>query len=203
MATVEQQRRTPVARPAAKSDAKWMADVLARAFWDDPVFTWLHPRVATRYAALRRFFLAEVRMSLRRGRILTTDDLGAVSVWAPPGKWKTPPLDAARMAPSGVFLAHEPVVAAKFFFHMEKQHPTEPHWYLATLGSDPGRKGSGSAKALLETVLGECDRDGLPAYLESSKFENVGYYERFGFEVTGEIQVGDSPTLWSMWRPVK
>jgi hypothetical protein len=41
-----------------------------------------------------------------------------------------------------------------------------------------------------------------PAYPESIKAENVPYYQRFGFEVTGELDVpGGGPTLWPMWRP--
>ncbi len=39
------------------------------------------------------------------------------------------------------------------------------------------------------------------AYLESSNRLNVPLDERFGFEVTAEIQTGDSPTIWPMLRP--
>jgi len=42
---------------------------------------------------------------------------------------------------------------------------------------------------------------GLPAYLESSKESNVGYYETFGFAVTREIRIPGGPALWPMWRP--
>ena len=55
--------------------------------------------------------------------------------------------------------------------------------------------------ALLAPVLGRCDREGLPAYLESSKESNIAYYERFGFAVIGELQAAPGgPTLWPMWR---
>jgi hypothetical protein len=42
---------------------------------------------------------------------------------------------------------------------------------------------------------------GAPAYLESSKESNVGYYETFGFAVTREIRIPGGPALWPMWRP--
>ena len=48
--------------------------------------------------------------------------------------------------------------------------------------------------------LSRCDAEHAPAYLESSKPDNVPYYERFGFEVTGEIVVPNGPTLIPMWR---
>ena len=48
--------------------------------------------------------------------------------------------------------------------------------------------------------LSRCDAEHAPAYLESSKPANVPYYERFGFEVTGETVVPNGPTLIPMWR---
>jgi len=50
-------------------------------------------------------------------------------------------------------------------------------------------------------VLERCDADAIPAYLESTKAENVGFYEGHGFRVTEEIEPPpDGPTLWCMWR---
>ena len=44
------------------------------------------------------------------------------------------------------------------------------------------------------------DRDGLPAYLESSNPANISLYERHGFEVMGRIRVADSPVMTPMLR---
>ncbi len=53
----------------------------------------------------------------------------------------------------------------------------------------------------MRSGLNRCDADHAPAYLESTKPENVPYYQRFGFEVTGELTVPDGgPTMWQMWR---
>ena len=41
--------------------------------------------------------------------------------------------------------------------------------------------------ALLRSRLRRCDKEGLPAYLESSKLENVPLYQHFGFHVTGAL----------------
>jgi len=54
---------------------------------------------------------------------------------------------------------------------------------------------------VMAPVLDICDREGLAAYLESSKESNVAFYRRRGFEVTGEVSVPDSSVrLWLMWR---
>ena len=44
------------------------------------------------------------------------------------------------------------------------------------------------------------DREHLPAYLDSTNPRNVSFYERHGFEVTGQWQTGESPPIISMLR---
>jgi len=58
----------------------------------------------------------------------------------------------------------------------------------------------GMASALLEPTLRRCDRDRLPAYLESSNEANLPFYGRHGFEVVAQISIADGPTLWPMLR---
>jgi predicted N-acetyltransferase YhbS len=84
---------------------------------------------------------------------------------------------------------------------MKKVHPEEPHWYLAIIGSDPDVRGKGFGQVLMQSRLDRCDAEHAPAYLESSNPANVPYYQRFGFEATGEITLPDGgPSLIPMWR---
>ena len=53
----------------------------------------------------------------------------------------------------------------------------------------------------MQPVLTRCDTDGIPAYLESTKERNVGFYEHHGFAVVGCVDIPlDGPALWLMWR---
>jgi hypothetical protein len=49
-------------------------------------------------------------------------------------------------------------------------------------------------------ALARCDQEGALAYLEASKPENVPFYLRYGFEVTGQIQIGAAPPVTPMHR---
>ena len=87
---------------------------------------------------------------------------------------------------------------------MQGNHPEEPHWYLAVIGSDPTVRSKGYGHALMHSRLERCDAEYAPAYLESSNPDNVPYYTRFGFEVTSEIVLpSGGPTIWPMWREAR
>jgi predicted N-acetyltransferase YhbS len=69
------------------------------------------------------------------------------------------------------------------------------------IGSDPTVRGKGFGQALMRSRLDRVDAEHAPAYLESTKHENVPYYQRFGFTVTREIVLSNGgPTMWAMWR---
>ena len=53
---------------------------------------------------------------------------------------------------------------------------------------------------LLAPTLARADDDGVPAYLETQKFENIAFYARHGFTVVHEVTLPGSPTVWAMQR---
>ena len=86
---------------------------------------------------------------------------------------------------------------------MGRYHTSEPHWYLPLIGVDPARQGKGYGAALMRHALAACDRDGMPAYLESTNPRNVPLYERHGFALLGTIQAGSSPPIFPMLRTAR
>ncbi|OBK22137.1 GNAT family acetyltransferase [Mycobacterium asiaticum] len=197
---------TAQARPARKADVGELARTLGRAFFDDPVTTWIVPDDDVRRAQLHRVFATMTRHHhLAKGGVEVACDgpgIGAAALWDPPNGWQESRWAQLRQMPAflrvtGLRSARGRVVQEI----MKREHPEEPHWYLAVLGSDPTVRGKGFGQVLMQSRLDRCDAEYCPAYLESSKPENVPYYERFGFRVTGEITIPDGgPTLWPMWR---
>jgi ribosomal protein S18 acetylase RimI-like enzyme len=83
---------------------------------------------------------------------------------------------------------------------MKRHHPSDDHWYLAMLGTEPAQQGRGVGSAVLEPVLERADLDGVGAYLESSNPVNLAFYERHSFRPTGTLDPGGCPPLTTMWR---
>ena len=191
-------------RQARHDDLGPIAGALARAFHDDPVMTWMFGRRdGPRLRRLSRFMASEARRRHHRhgGLVLTADGHPGAALWDPPGMWRTSWREVARSAPM-LARAIGPRIprALRGLALIERAHPREPHWYLAVLGTDPPQQGRGVGAALIEPVVARCDDESLGAYLESSKPDNVPYYERFGFRTTGQIDLPGGPPLWPMWR---
>lgn len=188
---------------ATAADVAPVAAALAKAFDDDPVMTYLVPDEATRPRRLAGLFTVLMqRHHLVQGEIWTDDGHPGAALWDPPDHWKLPARQQILALPSLLrILGRRTFSGLQSLGEVEKQHPKEPHWYLAVLGTQPESQGKGIGSALLAPVLERCDAEGIPAYLESSKERNIPFYARHGFEVTGEIKLGKSgPMVWPMWR---
>jgi len=189
-------------RPATTDDLPWAQDVLGRAFEDDPVWEWVVPpdrsRRHSRLATIMGLF---VEAHLPHGEVFVTDDRSAMGVWCPPKTWRVPGSFYLRKSPRIVHaLGLSRVRSLMALGAIEKAPPREPHHYLAMLGTDPLHQGKGHGGSLVSTVTTRADAEGVGCYLESSKESNLAFYNRFGFEVTGEFHIPDGPTMWFMWR---
>lgn len=198
---------TPQARSAHKPDIGELAATLSRAFFDDPVMEWILPDADRRPRQLSRMFTAMTRHHhLAHGGVEVACDgpgIGAAALWDPPNHWLETRREEWAMVPTFLRVFGLRTAQARGVQEvMKRVHPEEPHWYLAAIGSDPGVRGQGFGQALMRSRLDRCDAEHAPAYLESSKPENVPYYQRFGFTVTEVIALPDGgPPLWAMWRP--
>ncbi len=184
------------ALPAKRADISELSHALGRAFYDDPVSIWIMPddrstggapAAILRDGRPRHHHLAgggcgsgqrRSRLSARQRCGIRRDGgstrLREQLMMMPSFHPRFRIADDSRLHKLNELLEQ-----------MKQQHPEEPHWYLAVIGSDTAVRGKGFGQVLMRSRLVRVDAEHAPAYLESSKPENVPYYQRFGFEVTG------------------
>jgi GNAT superfamily N-acetyltransferase len=189
-------------RPPREGDVDRLAVALARAFHDDPVTCWVYASARRRPHWSTRFFAWQLRRLMPQDVSWTTEDgAGGAALWALPGRWREDVGDTVkllRLTLPGV-LPRLPRVL-RGLGQVELRHPVQEHLYLAVLGVDPDRQGQGVGSQLIRPGLDLCDRERLPAYLETGKEANLAFYGRHGFEVVDRLDLPKGPPVWFLWR---
>jgi GNAT superfamily N-acetyltransferase len=193
-------------RRARRPDIAAVAATLAGAFTDDPAWSWVFADRATREAQLLAVWTLLLEGGIDHGWVWTTPGAEAATLWIPPGLPELAPAQAAGIGP----LFHEllgPDVgrAEALTERFTTARPTAPdHYYLSLFGTRPDSRGRGIGMALLADNLAVIDREGRPAYLESTNAANLDRYRSVGFVDRDVIDLpGDGPDVTTMWRDAR
>jgi GNAT superfamily N-acetyltransferase len=185
-------------KTATAADEAAAIDVLILAFAADPVVRWTWRDPTVYLASFPAFARAFGGRAFAHGSGDYVDGYAGAALWLPPGVHPDGP------ALNAIFKRSVPEAIGKdgaaLMEQMGRYHPRGPHWYLPLIGVDPACQGRGYGAALMRHALSRCDRDGAPAYLESTNPRNITLYERHGFERLGTVQVGTSPPIVPMLR---
>ena len=151
---------------------------------------------------LQKMFRALLRAAVARGATVLTDpNRRGAAIWQPSHDRSFGVGGSLRTGWSMVSGGARMRRGIALMRITEARHPKEPHWYLAVLGTDPAHQGHGVGSALVRHVVEATANTETPAYLETETEANVAYYDRLGFRVIDEVDVGrDGPHLWLMWR---
>lgn len=167
-------------------------------FSTDPIARWFYPKASDYFRWFPQFVRAFAGAAVDHDSAYCTQNYSGAALWLPPGvKPDEEALD--RIVRESLPQQRHPEAFA-LFEEMGANHPEEPHWYLPMIAVDTMRQNLGIGSRLMEAALRRVDKDGLPAYLESSNPRNISLYRRFGFEVVGEIRAADSPVMTPMLR---
>jgi ribosomal protein S18 acetylase RimI-like enzyme len=188
----------PIVRVLAPDDENAAIVTIVLAFAADPMTRWTWPNPDQYLAAMPRMARAFGGRAFAHGSALATDGFTGVALWLPPGV--EPDNEGLSAVMQSTVAPAQLEDGAGIFEQMAAYHPHEPHWYLPLIGVDPAHFSEGHGDALMAHALERCDRERVPAYLESSNPRNVSLYERHGFEPLGAIQAGSSPPIIPMLR---
>ncbi|KAF3906406.1 hypothetical protein ABW20_dc0105046 [Dactylellina cionopaga] len=188
------------------------------AFADDPFAGWIYDQ--PKFSPKRNHASLTIRMKwgMRNGHIFVAHTpekrCAGVAMWVGPKPLATKPTWddwwqdwALWFRQLGMNSRFGRECQAK----MQSEAWTNPegYWFCNILTIHPECQGKGIGKALMKVVFDQADAEGVPCYLESSKFEpNVKIYEKMGFRFVKDIKCDDGEaacTLFSMIRdaPVK
>lgn len=191
----------PIAiHPLASDRLPILADVVGRAFSDDPMILWpLSEANEDRREQLVRFFSAIYDGWFDRGSFWEAGDGLGFANWFPPG------------GATGVFETSEDIQATldaitddggtryEMLWAAIDERVPDDVWFLDMVAVDPDHQGRGIGSALIRFGLERAVPDGADAFLETAISDNVSYYERFGFRVVEDCEpIPGGPHLWFM-----
>lgn len=192
-------------RLVESGDVPELSGLLARAFEEDPWMSWMFQEQEFRVTLAEAWMKVEMQcaknmnsswLSLENGEVV------AGSIWAPPGKDLHEGNSFRQLW--YLVLGANPGRADELrrgLSNIGEMHPKEPHYYLNTVGVEPGLVGRGHGGGIIRHTLDHADQQKKPCYLESSSERNIPLYERLGFKIIHGIEMPDGPTMWGMWRP--
>ena len=194
--------------PLTEENLGAAAESLARAFYNDPLQSYVFPDENERATRSPAHFAAALRYGMLFGEVLTTEGkpLGA-SVWLPPETWEITPERATAAGFDDLPDVMGEEAANRFFsvlgaidpYHHRDVPPA--HWYAMVVGVSPEAHGQGLGRALLEPIMNRADAEGLPCYLETAQPNNVSFYEYLGYKKVVEVVEPQSGLrLWTFRR---
>lgn len=195
-------------RQLTLSDKEAAARVIAQAFKDDPLISFMLPFRLTRASTLRKFFRAYGEVNIKNGR-----GYGSGEPLSGIAYWKFPEQDNLSISVK-VLAGFLPLLFTMYpigymrakgilgqIESLHAKHAGEPHFYLDNIGVIPSARGKGVSSRLIRPILEMADSQKVIAYTDTVTRSNVALYEHFGFQCVEECPVpGTGVTVWALRR---
>ena len=186
------------------------AEVISRAFHDDPLYSYIIPDESERIKFFPYIFKAYIWYCLQFGEVYATShNLEGIALWLPSEfSYITP--ERSKECGDEVFfymLGKKNLERLSVTSHPNEIHEQlikEPHIYLMVIAVEPKFQSKGFGKKLLLPMLEHLDKHNLKCYLDTNKKSNIPYYQNFGFDTLKEFKIRNTGiTNWSMLRVPK
>lgn len=196
-------------RSLTLADVELAAQVIAQAFVDDPLCTFMLPFRRTRIKTLSKFFRAYGEVNIKNGRGYGSGmPLQGVAYWHFPNQADLSisikslkiflPL-LFTWYPIGYLRARKIIQQTEA---LHKQYASEPHFYLDNIGVLPTARGKGVSSKLIRPVLEIADLQNMITYTDTVTQSNVAFYEHFGFQIVEQSPISSTGiTVWALRRP--
>ena len=180
---------------------KTVVEILSRSFDDNKSINYIAKQDEKRQQRIRSLMSYSFDICMEKGHIFLSEDASACVLILDPSRRMNP----VKKAILDLQLAVQCIGMERIGKVMEREklikahQPVVPFYYLWFMGVMPESQGKGVGSKLMEEVLQHYDHDRRPFYLETSAERNLGWYEKFGFSIFNEIDIGYK--LYQMLRP--
>jgi ribosomal protein S18 acetylase RimI-like enzyme len=191
-----------------ESQVPGAAQMLARAFHDDPLMRYTIPDPNERARLLPAMYATMIRFGMLAGEVYATSDtLEGVAIWMPPNaQWTRENMEASGMLKTPTLIGDDAYQRYRDVVSREWQARLREipgaGWYLFVLGVEPRVQRRGFGGALMRPVLERADAEQAVCYLETENERNVAFYLKQGFEVVvnGEEAGHSGVRFWTFRR---
>lgn len=185
---------------AKGKDRQKVLETILLGFVSDPFVRWICPE-ASNYLLFVQAFNAYGGNAIDSNTAFIAESFSGAALWLPPGVEADEEAFVVEIENNVDPARHDDLFA--ILEALEEYHPKEDCWYLPLIAVDPAHQGEGIGSQLMKRAIEAVDKDGLPAYLESSNPRNMSLYMRYGFETMGQIKIGNAPPLHPMIRTAR
>ena len=183
---------------AKPEDQPVLANILKRAFEEDPVMRWILPSPAEYHRVSQTYFELIVKQSLYPERCYTTEDRCGVSLWQEPNYRPAMGSQLLNFFRVTWLLRGNISRILNLQSIMASYRPGKPFWHLTYIATDPVKQGKGIGTSLIKPVINIAREQDTPVYLECSNRTNLSFYRAHGFRLVDEVSYPEYPTIWPM-----
>lgn len=176
---------------AELTDKNLIVDILVQSFSDNKSINYIVKQDRRREARLRKLMAYSFEICYRFGEVYLTEDKKACALILFPHKkrYLSAILLDLDLAFSVIGLSNLKKVLSRES-KIKQLYPKSPFYYLWFIGVYPVDQNKGIGKTLLNEILTNAEREGLPVYLETSTTKNIPWYEKFGFVAYKKLDFG-------------
>ena len=178
-----------------------IVDILSKSFGDNQSINYLVKQDSKRKKRIEGLMQYCFDICLVKGQIFISDDENACALILHPerkiGTIKEMLLEL-KLAINCIGLSRSYKVLKREKLIKQNQ-PKEPFYYLWFIGVAPEAQGKGIGSALIEEVFIKYNEETRPFYLETSVVKNLSWYEKYGFKIFKELDLGHK--LYLMLKP--
>lgn len=191
-------------RAATHADVPAIRKVLAEAFENDPLFTWIFPddqhRIHQTAAWLGLF--AEAYITSGRIDVVERDgEIAAAALWRMPGDEPVIELPGVTELVAAFIGTERTNAIFENLGALAAGHATEPYAYLHLLAVSPRHQRQGLGRTVIAGGIAAAEAAGVNAELATMKEANLAFYRSLGFEITLDLVLQpDGPPSWVLRR---